>query len=77
MTLAYTAAARSAALAIRTGLIKNPATIRRIGELDSRAFLAVQGVRSAYLAGTERNYADALGSANVALGQLLDASKGN
>lgn len=77
VTLAYTAAARSAALAIRVGAVKDAAAIKRIGALDSRAFLAVQGVRSAYLSGNSSNYADALGSANVAVGQLLDAAKGN
>lgn len=76
LTLAYTAAARAAALAIETRLVRDPATIRRIGELDRRAYAAVQGVRTAYLAGNAAGYVEALKGANAAVSELLAAAKG-
>ena len=77
VTLAYTAAARAATLAIRTGMVKDRATIARIGELDTRAFRAVDAVRAAYNAGNSSAYVDALTQANAAIGELLASFKGN
>lgn len=77
LTLAYTAAARAAGLAISTGLVKDTATIRHIGALDRRAYAAVVAVRSAYLAGNSANYLAAIAQARAAVGDLLAAAKGN
>lgn len=76
VTLAYTAASKAAALAIRTGLVTNVATIRRIGELDRQAYAAVQGVRQAYLAVNAASYTAALAKANAAVNALLSAAVG-
>jgi hypothetical protein len=75
-TLAYTAAARAAALAIQTGLVKNPATIQRIGQLDARAYAAVQALRQAYLAVNGTAYLAALSQARQAVADLLAAVRG-
>jgi hypothetical protein len=56
LTLAYTAASRAAGLAISTGLVKDHATIVRIGQLDSKAYAAVQAVRAAYVAANSASY---------------------
>ncbi len=77
VTLAYTAAARAAALAISTGLVKDRATIARIGHLDQRAYNAVLAVRAAYEAGNSANYLSALTQAQAAIADLLAAVKGN
>ena len=77
VTLAYTAAARAAALAIETGVIKDNATIARIGELNSRAYAAVLAVRAAYSASNASGYASALNRARGAITALLAAAKGN
>lgn len=77
VTLAYTASARAAALAINTGLIKDPAAIQRIGQLDARAYAAVLAVRSAYQAGNSADYLSALSQAQSAIADLLAATKGN
>lgn len=70
LTLAYVAAAKSAALAIRTGLIKDPATIKRIGELDGQAYGLVKAVRAAYESANSASYEAALAKANEAIAQL-------
>lgn len=75
VTLAYTAAARAAALAIKTGLVKDKATIARIGELDKRAYAAVLGVRAAYQAGNATDYLSALTQARTAIAALLGAAR--
>ncbi len=77
VTLAYTAAARSAALAIRVGLIKDPATIRRIGDLDRRAYAAVVSVEQAYRTANAATIAAAIGSARLSIEALLRASSGS
>lgn len=64
---AYTLAARAATLAIKAGLVSNPATIRRIGELDNQAFLALAGVRAAYRAGNAVAYVQAFNEAKRAI----------
>jgi hypothetical protein len=75
-TLAYTAAARAATLAIQTGLIKNPVTIARIKALDSRAYGAVQAIHTAYLAANASGYGTAIEQANAAVSELLASVKG-
>ena len=76
ITTAYTGFARLAAFAIQSGAIRDPATIRRIGELDNAAYAAVLGVRRAYEAGNSRSYGEALAKAKEALAAFLDATKG-
>jgi hypothetical protein len=70
VTLAYTAAAKAAGLAIETGLIKNQDTIRRIGAADQKAYAAVMAVRSAYLTVNATEYTEALARANAALSEF-------
>lgn len=76
LTLAYTGAARAAALAIETGLVDDPKVIARIGELDVAAFGAVKAAESAYRAGNADSYALALVEARAAVGALLSSVKG-
>jgi hypothetical protein len=76
VTLAYTAAARAAALAIDAGLVKDPAKVARIGQLDNQAYAAVQAVRTAYSAANAADYATAIARANAAVSALTAASKG-
>lgn len=77
VTLAYTAAARAATLAIQTGLVRDPATIAQIKALDTRAYNAVLAMRAAYTAANSSGYASALVQANGAIGDFLAAVKGN
>lgn len=70
---AYTAAAKAAALAIRAGVISNPATVQRIGELDRQAYAAVQATRAAYDAGNASSYLSAFTRSNAAVRALLAA----
>jgi hypothetical protein len=78
VTLAYTAAAKAAALAIRTAdAIGHPlpaATVQRIGALDAQAYAAVQAVRQAYLTANAASYAAAIAQANAVIGNLLAAA---
>lgn len=74
VTLSYTAASRAAALAIRIGIIKDPATIRHIGDLDTKAFGIVMAVRAAYLAGNAADYGTALKEAEAAIADLFKTS---
>ena len=80
VTLAYTAAARAAGLAITTaaaiGKPLSPATVKRIGELDLRAFAAVTAVRNAYLSVNSASYLSALSGARAAVADLLAAAGG-
>lgn len=76
VTLAYTAAARAAALAIRVGIVKDAATIAKIGELDGKAYAAVLAVRQAYLAGNSDGYLSAITQAREAATALLAAITG-
>lgn len=73
ITTAYTAVAKAAALAIETGLIRDPATIKRIGELDVAAYDAVKAVRSAYDAANSRSYLEGLTKANAAVKAFYNA----
>lgn len=70
---AYTAAARAAALAIRAGVVREPATIQRIGELDRQAYAAVLATRAAYDAGNASSYVTAFTRANAGVRALLAA----
>lgn len=70
---AYTAAAKSAALAIRTRVVTDPATIRKIGELDMRAKAAVNATRAAYDARNAKSYNEAYTLANGLVKQLIAA----
>lgn len=70
---AYTGAAKSAALAIRTGVVTDPATIRKIGELDKKAKAAVDATRAAYDARNAKSYSEAFTLANGLVKQLLAA----
>lgn len=72
ITLAYTAAAKAASVAIRTGQL-SPATVKKIGEVNVRAKRLVDATRAAYLAGNAKNYATSLSQANVALSDFLKA----
>jgi hypothetical protein len=76
VTLAYTAAARAAAFAISTGLIKDRAQIARIGVLNNRAYQAVLAVRTAYTASNATGYLSALTMARQSVADLLAALKG-
>lgn len=69
--LAYTAAVRAAALAIRTGVVSDAATIRQIGELDRKAKAAVGAVRSAYDAGNAASFTAAFAGAQSAITAIL------
>ncbi|MGB7407138.1 MAG: hypothetical protein WA908_01415 [Pontixanthobacter sp.] len=74
LTLAYTGAAKAAKLAIETGIVNNPNTIRAIGAADRRAYRAVVAVEAAYDAGNATSYANAIEEARRAIGQLLTAT---
>ena len=76
ITLAYTAAAKAAALAIETGFVSDPATIRTIGVASDRAFAAVEAVEAAYSAGNAKTYAAALTDARLAVAGLLTIING-
>lgn len=77
VNIAYTAAAKAAALSIQTGLVRDPATVKRIGELDQRAFAAVQAVNRAYKAANASSYMTALTEARAAIEQLVSAVTGD
>lgn len=76
ITLAYTGAARAAAIAIETGFIDDPATVARIGDLDVKAFTAVRAAEAAYRAGSSTSYAAALAEARKAVSYLLIGVEG-
>lgn len=76
VTLSYVAAAKLATLAIRTGVVSDPATIKRIATANARAKAAVDAVRSAYLAANATGYVAALANARAAVSGLLEAVKG-
>lgn len=76
VTLAYTAASKAAALAIRTGLVTSAATIKRIGELDTKAYAAVVAVHDAYKAANAASYGAAIAKANAVIGELVALAGG-
>lgn len=71
--VAYTAASKAAALAIRTGVVTNRATMVRIGELDAKAYAAVRAVRAAYGASNAANYHTAFVTARTAIADIIAA----
>lgn len=71
--LTYTAASKGAALAIRTGIIKSPSAIKRIGYLDAKAYAAVDAVNRAYASLNAASYAVALDEAKRTLADLTAA----
>lgn len=71
LNLAYTAAAKGAALAIRTGIVSDPATIKRIGELNRFAFAKLTALNAAYNAGNASSYLVALSEAKVAVNAFV------
>lgn len=71
----YTGANRAAALAIRTGLVSNTATITRIGQLDLEAKSHLQKVRDAYAAGNATSYDVAFRDLNKTANELLALAK--
>ncbi|WJY18667.1 hypothetical protein QQS45_13860 [Alteriqipengyuania flavescens] len=77
IALAYTGAARAAAVAIEAGLIDDPATLVKIGELDRQAFAAVELTEDAYRAGNAEDYSVALVLAKEAVQALLGATAGD
>ena len=77
ITLAYTGAARAAAIAIETGFVSDPATVRRIGHLDQVAYAAVKATNGAYRAGNAADYQTALGEARTAVSAFLAAVQGD
>lgn len=80
LTLAYTAAAKAAGLAIQVAAAAghpfSAATVQRIGQLDTRAYNAVTAVRAAYLAGNSTNYLSAISTARSAVSDILAAIGG-
>ena len=80
LTLAYTASAKAAGLAITTAAALGkpfaPATVKRIGELDTIAFAAVTAVRAAYKAGNATSYLAAISKARSAIADFLSAVRG-
>lgn len=72
---AYYAANRLAALAIRTGIVTDKATIAQIGKIDLAAKAAVQKVRDAYDAGNATSYAAALAEADRLTKSLIALAK--
>lgn len=55
----YTLAAKAAALAIRTGLVSEPATVVKIGDTNRKAYAALLKVRAAYRTGNAASYSAA------------------
>lgn len=71
--LAYVAASKGAALAIRTRAITDPATIRRIGDLDRQGVALARAATEAYRAGNAASYQAAVDRALAAVALLNDA----
>lgn len=80
LTLAYTAAAKAAGLAIQVAAAAghpfSSATVQKIGQLDTRAYNAVTAVRAAYVAGNGTNYLSAISDARAAINDILAAIGG-
>jgi hypothetical protein len=72
--LAYTAAARSAALARQAKLISD-ADWPKVKASDMRAYAALQAVRAAYRAGNAATFDAALAEARAAVSALVVAAK--
>lgn len=72
---AYYAANRLAALAIRTGVVQDKATIAKIGQTDTAVKAALQKVRNAYDAGNATSYEAALREADALTKSLIALAK--
>lgn len=79
VTLAYTAAAKAAGLAIEaaaaTGHPLSNAQLDRINAARAKAYALVTATRQAYLAGNSANYLVAIQQAHAAVADLLAAVK--
>lgn len=71
VTLAYTAAAKAAALAISTGLVRDRDRVAQIGQADRAAFAAVKAAEVAYAAGNAQSYGAAIVQVNAGVSALL------
>lgn len=80
ITLAYTASAKAAKLAIEaadaTGHPFSHATLQTIENLRAKAYAGVVATRQAYEAGNSAGYLDAAKKAKAAVADLLAAVKG-
>lgn len=66
----FTLAAKGATLAIKTGLVSEPATIVRIGEIRGKAYAALLKVRAAYRTGNATSYSAAFREFETAIRDL-------
>lgn len=66
----FTMAAKAATLAIRAGIVSEPATIVRIGEIRGKAYAALLKVRSAYRVGNATSYGAAFREFEAAIADL-------
>lgn len=66
----FTLAAKGATLAIKTGLVSEPATIVRIGEIRGKAYAALLKVRAAYRTGNADSYSAAFREFETAIRDL-------
>lgn len=75
LTTAYTAVSKAAGIMIEVGLIKDTATITKLGELDRVAYAAVMAVHDAYLSANNASYLRAIADANAAVKRFLAAAQ--
>jgi hypothetical protein len=66
----FTLAAKAAALAIRTEIVSEPATIVRIGEVRGKAYAALLKIRAAYRIGNAASYSAAFREFEAAIADL-------
>lgn len=66
----FTLAAKAATLAIRSGIVSEPATIVRIGEVRGKAYAALLKIRSAYRIGNAASYSAAFREFEAAIADL-------
>lgn len=66
----FTLAAKGATLAIKTGLVSDPATIGRIGDVRAKAYAALLKVRAAYRLGNATSYSAAFREFETAISDL-------
>ena len=72
INLAYTAAAKAAVIAIETGVVTDTETVRRIGQLNAKAYAAVGAANAAYDAGNSDSYMAAIAEARSAITAIMD-----
>lgn len=66
----FTLAAKGATLAIRTGLVSEPTTIVKIGEVRAKAYAALIKVRASYRLGNATSYSAAFREFETAIADL-------